>query len=125
MTGDLRREIETITARTGESIERMFQDTSKRMETQLVNLDEELSKELTKSLGSLGSQLTSLSSKFVEDYTPLTEKLKDVVNIASSFMSLLTCDGPSAAPRKGINPANNSGAFAIAFITFGTTPNIF
>ncbi len=84
MTGDLRREIETITARTGESIERMFQDTSKRMETQLVNLDEELSKELTKSLGSLGSQLTSLSSKFVDDYSPLTEKLKDVVNIARS-----------------------------------------
>lgn len=84
MASDSRKNIETIAARTGESVTAMFQDTSNRIEKQLVSLDEQLSNELTKSLESLGSQLTSLSLKFVEDYTPLTERLKDVVNIARS-----------------------------------------
>jgi len=48
-------------------------------------LDKGLEKELTRSLESLGNQLASLSSKFVEDYTPLTEKLRDVVRIAESI----------------------------------------
>lgn len=84
MASDSRKNIEEIAARTGESITGMFQDTSARIEKQLVNLDEQLSNELAKSIQSLGSQLTSLSSKFVDDYEPLTEKLKDVVQIARS-----------------------------------------
>jgi len=84
VVNDSRKAIETLAARTDDNIERIYQNTSKRMETQLTNLDQELSKELTKSLESLGSQLASLSSKFVEDYTPLTEKLRQVVQIARS-----------------------------------------
>lgn len=45
-------------------------------------LDAALSEELTKSLESLGSQLVSLSQKFAEDYTPLTNKLRDILEIA-------------------------------------------
>ncbi len=49
---------------------------------QLKKLDEDLEKELVKAISSLGSQLTSLSSKFVEDYTPLTNKLRELVRLA-------------------------------------------
>lgn len=49
---------------------------------QIAVLDAALSEELRKSLESLGRQLAALSEKFVSDYTPLTEKLKDIVNIS-------------------------------------------
>ncbi len=45
-------------------------------------LDENLEKELQKSLTTLGQQLTSLSEKFVQDYSPLTERLREIVNIS-------------------------------------------
>lgn len=50
----------------------------------VVALDTGLQEELTKSLETLGRQLASLSEKFVADYTPLTERLRDVVRIASA-----------------------------------------
>jgi chromosome segregation ATPase len=48
---------------------------------QVVTLDAALSTELTKSIESLGRQLTALSQKFVEDYLPLTEKLRQIVQM--------------------------------------------
>lgn len=48
-------------------------------------LDEELGNELNKSLQSLGSHLTSLSEHFVNDYRPLTEQLKRVVEISKNL----------------------------------------
>lgn len=50
----------------------------------VITLDKGLQEELTKSLESLGRQLASLSEKFVSDYTPLTEQLREVVRIASA-----------------------------------------
>ncbi|WP_239925080.1 hypothetical protein [Enterobacter kobei] len=50
----------------------------------VVALDTGLQEELTKSLETLGRQLASLSEKFVADYTPLTERLREVVRIASA-----------------------------------------
>lgn len=49
---------------------------------QVSALDAALAEELTKSLQSLGRQLTALSEKFVTDYGPLTDKLQQVVRIA-------------------------------------------
>ncbi|SAK82128.1 hypothetical protein AWB79_05434 [Caballeronia hypogeia] len=50
----------------------------------VVALDKGLQEELSKSLESLGRQLASLSEKFVSDYTPLTDRLREVVRIAKS-----------------------------------------
>lgn len=50
----------------------------------VVALDTGLQTELTKSLETLGRQLASLSEKFVADYTPLTERLREVIRIASA-----------------------------------------
>ena len=43
-------------------------------------MDEGLNQELSKSLNSLGSQLASISEKFVKDYSELTSKMNQVVN---------------------------------------------
>lgn len=48
----------------------------------VLTLDKGLQEELTKSLETLGRQLASLSEKFVADYGPLTERLREVVRIA-------------------------------------------
>ncbi|MCC7016952.1 MAG: hypothetical protein IT564_07090 [Rhodospirillales bacterium] len=52
---------------------------------QVTVLDAALSAELKKSLESLGRQLTALSEKFVADYSPLTERLRQIVQIAGKI----------------------------------------
>jgi len=64
-------------------IEKLMKDNADRITDQLKNLDDELADELNKALTSLGSQLTSLSNKFVEDYTPLTQELQKLVQMAN------------------------------------------
>jgi hypothetical protein len=49
---------------------------------QVTALDAALTEELKKSLESLGRQLAALSEKFVSDYLPLTERLRDLVQLA-------------------------------------------
>jgi ribosomal 50S subunit-associated protein YjgA (DUF615 family) len=49
------------------------------------SLDESLQNELNRSLQALGNQLASLSKRFVDDYAPLTEKLREVVRLAESL----------------------------------------
>jgi hypothetical protein len=59
-------------------------DSSKIIRDGVITLDKELQKGLNDSLSSLGKQLASLSEKFVSDYLPLTERLREVVKIANS-----------------------------------------
>ena len=66
---------------------RIFRESTNLMTQQIQVLDESLGAELTKALKSLGSQLTSLSSRFVADYTPLTEQLRNVVQMANGLES--------------------------------------
>jgi hypothetical protein len=55
---------------------------------QVTVLDKALSEGLEKSLVSLGTQLAVLSEKFVEDYTPLTEELRRVVQLSSRVVEM-------------------------------------
>ncbi|MBN8827238.1 MAG: hypothetical protein J0H68_00845 [Sphingobacteriia bacterium] len=48
----------------------------------VTTLDAALQEELNKALEGLGRQLASLSAKFVEDYSPLTDRLREIVRIA-------------------------------------------
>jgi hypothetical protein len=59
-------------------IEQMVQ----KMREQTVTLDTALKNQLSTSLEGLGRQLAALSARFVEDYTPLTERLRGVIEIA-------------------------------------------
>lgn len=58
-----------------------------RINEQIRLIDQDLKKQLRESLESLGSQLTSLSGKFVDDYTPLTKELRRVVEVARNLPS--------------------------------------
>jgi hypothetical protein len=53
-----------------------------KMREQTVTLDTALKNQLTTSLEGLGRQLAALSSRFVTDYTPLTERLRGILEIA-------------------------------------------
>ncbi len=72
------------TARYENTLRTQMEDLQQRLVTQTRELDTALGEELTKSLESLGSNLASLSQRFVSDYSPLTDKLKDLVRIAES-----------------------------------------
>ncbi len=76
LTETLRQSQSEVNAGLTQSIDKIHQS--------VVALDTGLQEELTKSLETLGRQLASLSEKFVADYTPLTERLREVVRIASA-----------------------------------------
>ncbi|WP_156128045.1 hypothetical protein [Dickeya chrysanthemi] len=71
--------------RHNESITTNISDMTENTKKQVTALDAALSDALTKSLDSLGQQLASLSSKFAQDYTPLTERLKEVVRLSETL----------------------------------------
>ena len=83
----LENTLQTLSRRLGTETERIFQESTNLMTQQIQVLDESLGAELTKALESLGSQLTSLSRRFVTDYTPLTAELRKVVQIANGLES--------------------------------------
>ena len=66
-------------------LEKTVKENTHLMAQQITVLDTALQNELTRALESLGSQLTSLSRRFVDDYSPLTAQLREVVQIASNL----------------------------------------
>ena len=63
-------------------VQRIFAESAEHMKRQIEHLDDALKEELTKALNLSGSELANLSQKFVEDYSPLTDRLREVVQIA-------------------------------------------
>ena len=59
-----------------------LEDSLAKIREGVTTLDKGLETELTRALESLSHQLASLSAKFVEDYTPLTDKLREIVRIS-------------------------------------------
>ena len=67
--------------------ERVFRESATHITRQIQLLDSALETELTKAIESLGSQLTSLSRQFIQDYTPLTDQLRNLVRIAERLQT--------------------------------------
>lgn len=82
LNNNLKRECINIVTNTAVGMELTNKKIGENLDKHVNNIQDELGKALTSSLISLGEELASLSNKFVEDYTPLTEKLKEVVRIA-------------------------------------------
>lgn len=61
-----------------EHVEAMTDKTEKQMQL----LDQSMEKELTAALQTFGYQLTALSEKFVNDYVPLTDRLRELLLMA-------------------------------------------
>ena len=49
------------------------------------DIDSGLEQELSKALNSLAGSLAALSAKFVEDYQPLTDRLREVVRLSEKI----------------------------------------
>lgn len=64
-------------------VEAMTEKTNAHMQM----LDESMEKELTQALQTFGYQLTALSEKFVNDYMPLTDRLREVLTLAEKELS--------------------------------------
>lgn len=62
-----------------------LQNSQKELKKNFTELDKSLEVELQKALTTLGQQLASLSEKFVSDYSPLTDKLRDIVNMTKGI----------------------------------------
>lgn len=55
-----------------------------KTDKQMQMLDASMEKELTQALQTFGYQLTALSEKFVNDYMPLTDRLREILALAES-----------------------------------------
>jgi hypothetical protein len=74
-----------VVRKTQKQLSEDLQENSKIIKEGVLTLDKALQKELNDALTSLGKQLASLSEKFVTDYLPLTERLREVVRISSNI----------------------------------------
>jgi hypothetical protein len=70
------------TERAQQSIGTQLTRLLERNDEQMKQMDQALEDELNRAMKSFGYQLTALSEKFVNDYTPLTDKLHDLVRMA-------------------------------------------
>lgn len=79
-------EMQKLLTESAENIHRQvsgnIRELSEKTKEQVVALDAALSEELTKSIGTLGQHLTALSRHFADDYRPLTEQLRRVLEFA-------------------------------------------
>lgn len=74
--------IETSAAQSDKAIQEAWTETAKKMSSQFENFDKEMQQELSRAMEQLGKSLASISEKFVSDYTPLTQKLQQLVETA-------------------------------------------
>ncbi len=93
---NLAKSLESTEQEVGRQIQQLFQDVAGRNtnlinqieETQrqhLTELDAALGKALTEALENLGNKMATVSQRFVNDYGPLADKLRDVVQIAKDI----------------------------------------
>lgn len=61
-------------------------DTLRNSTSYVTTMQEKLEKQLTASINVLGTDLAALSKKFVDDYTPLTNSLREVLTIADGIL---------------------------------------
>jgi chromosome segregation ATPase len=77
--GDAKNLLVETTQTANRQINDHMKELAEKTTAELVKLDAALENELSKSISSLGRQLTALSSRFVEDYTPLTDRLRALI----------------------------------------------
>jgi len=81
-TVNLTSQLQTAYSGAFDQLDDKILKTLTQTDKQIAKLDAALEHELNKSLKTMGEQLGALSEKFVQDYSPLTERLHDLVNLA-------------------------------------------
>lgn len=78
------KNIDSLLNQTNTEFNKHIGDITDKTRQQVNELDRAMADELTKALESFGKQLAALSEKFVSDYTPLTEKLRQILSISKN-----------------------------------------
>ena len=73
------RTIEVAANEMQNQINEAWKQTLEKIDNGFENFDQQMQQELGRSIETLGRHLASLSEKFVEDYGPLTERLREIV----------------------------------------------
>lgn len=74
--------IDASVKRSEKAIDDAWSKTAVTLNEKFAAFDKLMQDEMTRALALMGRQLASVSEKFVSDYTPLTEKLRDLVSVA-------------------------------------------
>lgn len=74
--------IEETAKEAQKAINESWAQSVEKMNEQFTEFDNQMQQELTRALESLGQNLASVSEKFVTDYTPLTQRLHELVSVA-------------------------------------------
>ena len=74
--------IENSASQSDKAIQDSWIKSAENINGQFEQFDSEMQKELTRAMEQLGNSLASISEKFVNDYTPLTQKLQALVETA-------------------------------------------
>jgi ABC-type transporter Mla subunit MlaD len=78
---DVRKTLLETTQLHNQEVNAHFKQLGDRTTEQIAKMDLALERELTKSISTLAIQLTALSKQFVDDYGPLTERLREIVRM--------------------------------------------
>lgn len=81
----INKKLAVAMVRSQEGLSERIDKMVERTESQVMRLDDAMEDELTKALKTFGYQLTSLSEKFVNDYAPLTDRLKQLIDMSQAI----------------------------------------
>lgn len=73
--------IEESTREAQKAINEAWGESAEKMNAQFEEFDRQMQQELTRALELMGQNLASVSEKFVSDYTPITDRLREVLNV--------------------------------------------
>jgi len=79
---DFKKQMQEHLQASNEASRKALRESVDLLKEGVVTLDHTLQKELEAALQGLAGQLAALSNRFVEDYMPLTERLRDVVQMS-------------------------------------------
>ena len=84
---EIKTQINEIYTSSFSQLENVQKQMSKDLNDSIMKIDAGLENMLTNSLNSLSGQLVTLTTKFVTDYGPLTERLREVVRISQNIQN--------------------------------------
>lgn len=82
--GEISRQQKSLVEQLSSDMKAVQKQNSDIIQSQFGELDRQLGNELSKALNTMGSKLASLSQQFVNDYQPLTERLREVVRLSEN-----------------------------------------